>query len=288
MSSISPRFINFRLGDFECFILYDGFRSIGSMTSGSPTEFIFGDAPEEELSRSLVSYGGFTSDTVIVFNYLLIKDGGSYMLVDVGCGERAENMKHPNEPAGLLLDSLEEAGIGVNDIDKVVISHSHWDHFGGAVTNGKPTFPNADYVMNRKEADYIRREAQPWAKSHLDAIEDKLTYINGEVSLSQSVTLRSAPGHTPGMTILEASSGGETLLYTSDIIIHPIHVGHTDWIPSFENDRLTAASTRLALVKDSYSRDLLLFVPHIPNVLGRVRYEENDYSWINEQSHVKK
>ncbi len=80
----------------------------------------------------------------------------------------------------------------------------------------------------------------------------------------------------------EISSGGETLLYTSDLILHRAHVEHFDWIPSFETDKVAAAAGRGRLVENAYARKLLLFVPHIPNVLGRIGKGRGGYRWVDE------
>ena len=39
---------------------------------------------------------------------------------------------------------------------------------------------------------------------------------------------------------------------------------------------------REVLVEDAYRRELLLFVPHIPGVLGRVKKEKRGYRWVGE------
>jgi hypothetical protein len=83
------------------------------------------------------------------------------------------------------------------------------------------------------------------------------------------------------MVVVEVSSGGETLLYTSDVVIHQANVEHTDWIPSFEYDHVAAAASRLRLVEESHRRNLLLFVPHMPSVLGRVEHSQAGYRWVD-------
>jgi glyoxylase-like metal-dependent hydrolase (beta-lactamase superfamily II) len=274
----------FKLGDFECHILFDGSRSVGAMTNGSVESFVFGDAPVEEVSRCLSKYGGLSASTVLPFNYLLLNDGNHYTLVDTGCGERAENNKHPEEPAGLLKRSLSHAGVSIRDIETVIVSHRHWDHFGGAVLDGKVAFPNAEFVINRNEAEHIRSEVKGWTLDYLNLIEDNIKYVYGVASLGRGIIVRSAPGHTPGMMVVEVSSGGETLLYTSDIIIHQAHIEHTDWIPSFEYDHVAAAASRLKLVEESHKRSMLLFVPHIWGVLGRVQHAQAGYKWIDDHA----
>ena len=281
MSAVSSRARKFGLGDLECHVLYDGSRSVGAITDGPVESFVFGDAPGEELGRCLSRYGGLSSSTVLPFNYLLVNDGGHCTLVDAGCGERAENEKHPGEPAGLLTSSLSDAGLGVRDVETVVISHCHWDHFGGVVLGGEVAFPEAEFVMSGREAEHIRSRVGGWALDHLGLIEGRVRYVDGVEDLGGGVTVSPAPGHTPGMMVVEASSGGESLLYTSDVLIHQVHVEHTDWIPSFEYDRVAAAASRLRLVEESHRRNQLLFVPHIPGVLGRVERVQDGYRWAD-------
>jgi len=272
----------FNVGDLECRILYDGARSVGAMTDEPAETFIFGDAPKDELRRCLSAYGGFGPSTVLPLNYLLVHDGNRYTLVDAGCGDRAENEKHPDEPAGLLTRSLRDAGLSVRDVDTVVITHRHWDHFGGVSSGGEIAYPNAEHVMSRKEAQHIRGEAKGWALDYLNMIEDRLRLVDGAATINKGITVKPAPGHTLGMLVVEASSGGETLLYTSDVIIHPAHVQHTDWIPSFEHDPKAAAASRTKLVEESHRRNTLLFVPHIPGVLGRVDRSQTGYRWVEQ------
>ena len=271
----------FNVGGLECRILYDGARSVGAMTDEPAETFIFGDAPKDELRRCLSAYGGFGSSTVLPFNYLLVHDGDRYTLIDAGCGDRAENDKHPDEPAGLLTRSLREAGVNPRDVDTVVISHRHWDHFGGVLSGGEPAYPDAEFVMSRREAEHIRGVAKGWALDYLSLIEDRVRLVDDVAAIGDGITVRSAPGHTPGMVVVEVSSGGETLLYTSDVIIHQAHVEHTDWIPSFEYDPKAATASRTRLVEESHRRNMLLFVPHIPGILGRVEHSQAGYRWVD-------
>jgi glyoxylase-like metal-dependent hydrolase (beta-lactamase superfamily II) len=250
------------------------------MTEGSARSFIFGDAPQAEVEAALRPYGGIDLSTQIPFNYLLAENGGHVTLIDVGCGDQAENDKNPDELAGLLVRSLGEAGFGVDDVDTVIVSHWHWDHFGGAVTAGKATFPKAEYVMSAREVEHIKSKADVWATEYLCTLGKRLRLLPDVAEVASGVTVRTTPGHTPGIAVTELSSGGETLLFTSDIIIHPAHVEHTGWIPSFETDKVAAAASRGRLVEEAYRRKPLLFVPHIPGVLGRVKKGKMGYSWV--------
>jgi len=273
----------FEIGDLECRVLNDGSRTVGSMTKDSAKKFIFGDAPEADLDACLRPYGGFDSSTVLPFNYLLVSGRDHITLLDAGCGDQAENEKYPDEPAGFLVRSLAEARLSVEDVDTVIISHCHWDHFGGAVVGGEVAFPNAEYLMSEKEANHIRVNVKGWALDYLNLIGDRSRFINDVSEANPGITVKPAPGHTPGIIVVEVTSGGETLLYMSDIIIHQVHVEHTNWIPSFETDHLAAETSRRSLIEEAHRRNLLLFVPHIPTNLGRVelRARDSGYKWID-------
>jgi glyoxylase-like metal-dependent hydrolase (beta-lactamase superfamily II) len=112
-------------------------------------------------------------------------------------------------------------------------------------------------------------------------LAERLRLITDE-EVRPGVTVRNTPGHTPGKTVTEITSRGETLLYTSDIILHRAHFEHPGWIPSFETDKVAAEASRRRLIEDAYARRLLLFVPHIAGVFGRVGKDERGYRWIDE------
>jgi glyoxylase-like metal-dependent hydrolase (beta-lactamase superfamily II) len=272
-----------KIGDLECQVLNDGSRTIGSMTKDSARRFIFGNVPEVEFDACMRYYGGFGSSTVLPFNYLLVKDKDHITLLDTGCGDQAENEKHPDEPAGLLISRLAESGLSAEDIDTVIVSHCHWDHFGGAVVRGEVAFPNAEFVMSEKEANYIRATVKSWALDYLNLIGHRARFITDMVEVNPGITVKPAPGHTPGIVLVEVSSGGKTLLFTSDIVIHQAHIEHIDWIPSFETDHIAAEISRRRLIEDAYRRNLLLFVPHIPTTLGSIGLGESGYKWIDAQ-----
>ena len=51
-------------------------------------------------------------------------------------------------------NNLKAAGIDINAIDAVVISHFHGDHINGLVTDGKPSYPNAEVMVPAPEWNF--------------------------------------------------------------------------------------------------------------------------------------
>jgi len=63
-------------------------------------------------------------------------------------------------PRGLHAE-LADAGVAPGDVDRVVLTHLHFDHCGWNTRKGEsgelvPTFPNARYWMSRGEVEHAR------------------------------------------------------------------------------------------------------------------------------------
>jgi glyoxylase-like metal-dependent hydrolase (beta-lactamase superfamily II) len=271
----------FELGAFECCIINDGFRSIGEMTKQPPTKFFFGDASQAELEAALKQHGGLDASTKCTFNYLLVKGDAELILLDAGCGDQAENDKHRKETTGKLIENLAKSEIKRENIERVVISHCHWDHFGGICIDGELAFPNARYIMSSAEANYIKKTVKGWALDYLMMIERKTIFIEDSADIIPGIKVMRSPGHTPGLTTVELSSKGDSLLYASDVIIHPLHVEYPDWSPSFETDRVMAALSRKKIINSSYKLNRLLHAPHMLSPgLGKIIGTPEGYRWL--------
>ncbi|PKN77907.1 MAG: MBL fold metallo-hydrolase, partial [Candidatus Cloacimonetes bacterium HGW-Cloacimonetes-1] len=90
-------------------------------------------------------------------NLLLIRSEDRCILVDTGLGnrlnERQQDIYNPSE--FLLPISLGELGIKDTDVTDVIMTHLHFDHAGGIVTDfgneDRLTFPNATYWIQKDE-----------------------------------------------------------------------------------------------------------------------------------------
>jgi glyoxylase-like metal-dependent hydrolase (beta-lactamase superfamily II) len=226
----------FHMGAMECAAVSAG---IGHFR----VQAFFADVPAEELDPVLERYGIKTEKISVPFNCLLIRHLGTLILIDTGT------------KAAAPVKNLRQQGIAPEDIGMVVLSHAHTDHIGGAVDDqGKPAFPNARYIVSRIE----------WEESRSRLAALKPECIEPETELLDNIYAISAPGHTAGQIAVKIESQGETLLYTSDVIAHPIHLEHCNWNIISDADRAGAIQTRKTLLAQAADENWWLFVYHFP------------------------
>src|SRR6202008_3795147 len=145
-------------------------------------------------------------------NPLVVDTGRERILVDTGFGEKI------GPPFGSfpgLEENLRRAGITVESIDLVVISHCHLDHIGGLVTkSGGRAFPKAQFVFvdaewnywtgNRYESDVNSspmpdpfKQATIAAAENLPPGADRSRFVKPGGEIISGVHYIAAPGHSP-------------------------------------------------------------------------------------------
>ena len=210
-----------------------------------------------------------------VGSYLLRLPGGGTVLVDTGIGPAAMGQ------GGRLMDDLAEAGVEPEDVDTVFLTNLHGDHIGWSLTpRGEPVFPEARYVTQAVEWEasesYIGGALRP-----LDAL-GVLELLDGEEALSDELTAIPTPGHTPGHSSLLVQSGGEGLIVSGDVVVHPAQVTEPTWNIAFAMDKEATAYMREMFLEWVEADGLTVAAGHIPGTgFGYVgRDEDGRRAWI--------
>lgn len=271
------------LGQFEITALADG-------TNAMPVDKLLTRATPEQI-KNLLAEQSLTAPVDTSINTYLINTGQNLILVDTGNG------KQSNPSVGKVLNNLKAAGYTPEQVDTVLMTHLHGDHFGGLINDGKLAFPNATVYVSQTEADYWLSEAnlkqageaQKPAFQRVQAAfrtiqaANKLKTFAGEQPLFTGITPLPAPGHTPGHTAFWVESEGQKLLIWGDII----HVAAVQFpLPattiSFDSDMDTAAQTRAMVLADAASQGYWIAGTHIsfPGI-GHVKTgEQSGYRWV--------
>lgn len=196
--------------------------------------------------------------------YLLKLPGGETVLVDTGIGPAAMGQ------GGGMLKDLSAAGVEPEEVDTVFLTNLHGDHIGWALTaQGEPTFPEARYVTQAVEweasSSYIGGALRPLDKLGV------LELLDGEEEISEELTAIPTPGHTPGHSSLLLQSGGEGLIVSGDVVVHPAQVTEPTWNIAFAMDKEATAYTREMFLEWVEADGLVVAAGHIPGTgFGRV------------------
>lgn len=117
------------------------------------------------------------------------------------------------------LDSrLQQLGVGLDEIDYVVLSHLHFDHAGNA---GLFEGTNATMVVNAKEKEFAFGYEGAFNGAHLLADYAGIDWqtVDGDTELLPGVTLIEAPGHTVGTMSMKVDLPETgSMIFTSDAV----------------------------------------------------------------------
>lgn len=215
---------HFKVGKFKCTCIRD-------FDVTYPYENFFKDVPKELIEEALRNLGAATDSVHTPFTHLVVDTGKNKILVDTGAGKN-------------LASNMKIAGIDPSEIDSVFITHAHPDHVGGIIgDNGLPNYPNARYYIWKAEWDFwFSAEAEKIAKEHhiaaarknLGPVKDRVIFLEKDSEIYTDIRVIATPGHTPGHVIYEFKSKKETLYYTGDVVLFPLHLEHPDWLPIYD------------------------------------------------------
>ena len=260
-----------KFGEFELFVVSDGtFRLDGGAMFGTIPKVLWERTnPADDRNRILMG-----------LNCLLVRTPTENILVDTGLGNAYDEkfaFLYGVDKSGVdLLKSLAAAGVSATDINKVILTHLHFDHGGGNCVqdeNGefRPTFPNAIYYINQGELAYAK-EPDPRSKpSYLpytwESLERRgqIELISGEVEVVPGVTILPAPGHTPNHQIVRVDSGGLTACFLADLVPTPAHL-KTHYVMGFDLDASTAMKNKEWVLKQAQAENSLLVFEHSPEI----------------------
>jgi glyoxylase-like metal-dependent hydrolase (beta-lactamase superfamily II) len=194
-----------------------------------------------------------------------------------------------------FLKDLEGAGFAPESFDIVLCTHLHLDHVGWntMLVNDVwvPTFPNARYLIERTEFDYVNDEqeaegVEQWLKdSNRDVLSDSIKpvveaglvdLVSNDHHVCDEIRLIPTPGHTIGHVSVSIESKGEKGLITGDFIHHPCQLAHPEWSVTSDYDPMQSVVTRNQTFAELADSPTLVIGTHWPKpTAGRV-VRDND------------
>jgi len=236
---------------------------------------------------------------------LLVRDGARTILFETGIGAFFSPAMRERfgivEDRHVLIENLAAIGIAPADIDVVVLSHLHFDHAGGALTQWQDgvapalVFPNAHWVVG---ADAWARALAPHSRDRASFIPElpALLEATGRIErvvgtrsevLGDGYTFHHSEGHTPGLLLAELAAPDGPVVFAADLIpgrpwVHvPITMGY-DRYPEL------LVEEKQALLADLLARGGRLFFTHDAEIaIGKVaRDSKGRFYTVDELSTV--
>lgn len=278
-------YYRFAVGDIAATVVSDG-------VIGGPPTIYAGNAPEAELEAVLRRAFLPTDFMTLNLNLLLLEIDGRRVLLEAGAG----STMGPN--GGRLFDHLAMLGLTADDIDVIVISHTHPDHVGNlrgadggkAFARATVMAPRADWAFFVEDdpdlsympvsQDFQIRFAANIRQSVAPYMRDVELYEPGE-EIMPGLTTIAASGHTPGMATFLAQSGDDQLLLTADVAYHPVVNIDRSWRPGPDRDQDAAAAVRRRIFDRAAADRMLVLGFHFPFPgLGRILRTDTGFAWV--------
>lgn len=218
---------------------------------------------------------------------LYVRTGTQHILIDTGYGEKItpkyREQLHHDRPRGTLIAALARLGVTPDQIDLVIDTHLHNDHCGGntyADADGaiRPTFPHAEYVVQRREYEDAMH---PNERTRATFIADnfhplvqtgQMRLLDGDTELAPGITGVVTPGHTPGHMSVRLESRGEHAAFVCDLASYAIHFERLGWMTAYDVEPLITLETKRVWQAWALETNALLIFPHDPQrPAGRLR-----------------
>ena len=250
-AAAGPRGANHRvltLGDVEVVTLLDG------STPREDPQSIFGMNVDAQTFEQ-VSADNFISAEAAQFFFtpVLVKKGDAVILFDTGLGQ------------GGIQRALEEAGHAPADVTHVVITHMHGDHVGGLMSEGAPTFANAEHVTGEAEMAHWSANPNEAVTNNIMPLKDRFTLVNDGAEIAPGITGMNAFGHTPGHMVWTIDGGEASMMVFADTANHYVwSLAHPDWEVRFDMDKAQAAQTRRRVLDMLAAERMALSGYHMP------------------------
>jgi glyoxylase-like metal-dependent hydrolase (beta-lactamase superfamily II) len=212
----------------------------------------------------------------IALEAFLVRTPETTVLVDTNLGDADDEEDDDEGAFGAL---LEREGVDVASIDVVVNTHMHGDHIGGnTVRSGDgwvPRFPNAKYIIADDDISYWRpRDDYPnsWAMDApffvrtiqplLDA--DMVQSWSGSHRIDPWLEMIQAPGHTPGLGVLQLQTDDGWAVFVGDLIHHAVQLRHPEWKAVVDEDGPRAHAARVSVLGWAADNHAVVVPGHFP------------------------
>jgi glyoxylase-like metal-dependent hydrolase (beta-lactamase superfamily II) len=220
---------------------------------------------------------------------LLVRANGKIVVIDTGLGSKLNDKARATwrlvvrEGEGLVA-SLARHGVQPEDVDLVINTHLHADHCAGNTifkpdfSGVLPTFPRAEYVVQRREYEDAMHPNERTRATYFDVnfqplVETgQMRLLDGDTEIVRGIHGIIARGHTPAMMVIRLESKGEQALFVSDLASYSIHFERLSWMTAYDVEPLHTLESKRFWQRWALETGALLIFQHDPTMIaGRYR-----------------
>ena len=261
---VRPNIYQFTFGEFIITQILEG-----HVTRKDMHPFVATNATADEVQSVAREHYAPYPDLEHGFVCTVIKTSTNLIVVDPGFGQNS-----PLPTAGFFMQSLCAAGYSADQVDTVIISHSHPDHIGGLMTDGKATFGNAEIIYGRAEfefwqrGEFISEMRQPtlalFNKVALP-LRDRMRFIEPDKIILPGLTALNAFGHSAGHLVFHIESAENRMMMLNDTVAHYVaSFARPDWHFSMDDDAEAAAISRKRILDQVATDQIPVTGFHLP------------------------
>jgi glyoxylase-like metal-dependent hydrolase (beta-lactamase superfamily II) len=238
---------------------------------------------------------------------LLVKEPERNILLETGIGAFFDPKMRDRygvvESSHVLLDNLKRLGLTHEDIDVVVLSHLHFDHAGGLLTEWREheayelLFPNARYVVSRSAWERARKPHTrdrasfiPELQALLASSERLELVTEGQASevLGPDYRFHFSNGHTPGLMLTEVPGSLGPVVFGADLVPGRAWV-HKSITMGYDRFPELLLDEKVRLLDDIVRRNGRLFFTHDPAcAMARLTKDElGRYGSVKDQAKLE-
>ncbi len=280
---------DFHVGSLRCFTLEGGRQRLdgGAM---------FGVVPKPLWERRIPADA--RNRIPLALRCLLIEHPEGLVLVDTGLGNKEDSKfrdiygveNQGASGATQLEDALLDLGYRPEEVRWVINTHLHFDHAGGNTraagrqgggTAGEAqlSFPNATYMVQRRELEFARHTNERTRASYLPhnwepvAAAGRWRLLEGDEEVLPGISVRLTPGHIPFHQSVLVRDHGQTACFLGDLIPTSAHLPLA-WIMGYDLEPLRTLETRRTLLPQAAAEGWRLIFEHDPVVVDGIARQE--------------
>ena len=181
--------------------------SEGAFTIDKTKRFIPFDLERDDLQQRS------TGSLLVEIQPFAIITSEDILVIDTGLGFEKDGKLQ-------IHAGLESAGIDPARVTKVLMSHLHKDHAGGICPDGRMSFANARYYVQRRELEYAYEKGPTsYLTDELECLKtsSQVVFLDGDGILDGYIRYFVTGAHCPWHQAFRIVDGGETVFFGGDV-----------------------------------------------------------------------